>query len=122
MQLFAIEAAVANQIAVQEQNGDFVAIARPNQRILVHIGNVQRYSLCLRQRRQFFNHFLAQPAAGTRVECKAQRLGQLVLRRRRTGGIAVHPHRVSNEFHRLCRHLTHCRHLVTLDDRGKRKS
>jgi hypothetical protein len=122
VKLFAIEAAVANQFAVQEQNRDLVAITRPNERILIHIGNVQRHIPYRWQRRQILDHFLAQPAAGPRVQRKARRLRQLVLRRRCTGGIAVHPHRVCNEFHRLRRHLTHRGHLVALYDGREGKS
>ncbi len=64
MQFFQIQAAMANQLAVQQQYRDFVAITASSGGIRVDVGHLDTDCGCLGDCRQFAQHLVAEAAAG----------------------------------------------------------
>lgn len=71
MQFFDVQAAVANQFAVPEQNWNLVAEPSARRAVEIDVDDLDRMISRRRLRLELDHHFLAQSAAGTRVQQEA---------------------------------------------------
>ena len=116
LQLGGVEAVPADNASIEQENGDVKSVAALQDRIAVNIDHIYRRE-CGRsgQGAQLGQHLVAQLTVVTMDDCQTRcieghvKAGLLMMR----AGL----HGVGYEAHRRGRHLTYCRHLVTVDER-----
>jgi hypothetical protein len=106
----------ADNASIEQENGDVKSVAALQDRIAVNIDHIYGRE-CGRsgQSAQLGQHLVAQLTVVTMDDCQTRcirghvKAGLLMMR----AGL----HGVGYETHRRGRHLTYCRHLVTVDER-----
>jgi len=73
MYLLGVQASVAHQFSAEQQHRYFMSIAHFRRVVGVDVEHVDREAAGFRQCREFAQHFLAQAAAGARVQQEARR-------------------------------------------------
>jgi hypothetical protein len=76
MHLFSVQMPMADQFPGEQQYRDLVSVAGTRGAVGIHVDDVHRHARRRRQRGEFDEHFLAKPAAGTRIQQKSQWAGK----------------------------------------------
>jgi hypothetical protein len=76
MHLFSVQMPMADQFPGEQQYRDLVSVAGTRGAVGIHVDYVHRHARRRRQRGEFDEHFLAKPAAGTRIQQKSQWAGK----------------------------------------------
>jgi hypothetical protein len=72
MHLFGIQMPMADQFPGEQKDRDLVPKTGSHGAVRIDIDDVHRHARCRRQRSEGHQHFLAKPAAGTRIQQKSQ--------------------------------------------------
>ena len=67
---------MADQFPGEQQYRDLVPVTRTRGVFGIHVDDIHRHTRSRRQRGEFGEHFLAKPAAGTRIQQKSQWAGR----------------------------------------------
>ena len=106
----------ADNASIEQENGDVKSVAALQDRIAVNIDHIYGRE-CGRsgQGAQLGQHLVAQLTVVTMDDCQTRCIGGHV----KAGLLMMRAglHGVGYEAHRRGRHLTYCRHLVTVDER-----
>ena len=77
MHLFSVQMPMADQFPGEQQYRDLVPITGTRGVVVgIYVDDIHRHARCRWQRGEFGQHFLAKPAAGTRIQQKSQWVGR----------------------------------------------
>jgi hypothetical protein len=76
MHLIVVQMPVADQFPGEQQYRDLVPVTGSRRAVGIHVDDIHRHARCRGERGEFDQHFLAQPAAGTRIQQKSQWAGR----------------------------------------------
>jgi hypothetical protein len=76
MHLFGVQMPMTDQFPGEQQYRDLVAITGTRGAVGIHVDDIHRHARYRRQCGELDKHFLAKPAAGTRIEQKSQWAGR----------------------------------------------